>query len=416
MINLRFTLALLISMIFVSFCAAAPSKLNVTSPVDKARIWSARASIDGTAPGAKKVYINGTKVELEKAGRIHAIALLKPGKNVVKVTAIYPGARTLSKKIRVLRMVTCNDIEKLFNGKQHWAKQQIVTLLTLGIIEGYPDNTFLPEEPLSRGEFATWLTRAKQLKRPKPADDVFFDVPKEHWRASYIKAVMDAGYMTGVTPDRFGINEKISRGEAVAAVAKANNLAPLKLSKSPFYDVPPDFKDAAYIYSAYNKGWITGYPGKVKKYEPEKDVTRGEIAVLLSRLETTKKLKASMYDFEKGYTAYQFSKINTRPVINKVVADPLRLAADGKTPLKLSADVADAQGKADISQVWADITSLGGPNNAKMNLIESGSYEISFIMTTETTPGEKNITVKASDKSGLISESSVKISVIREKR
>jgi hypothetical protein len=122
----------------------------------------------------------------------------------------------------------------------------------------------------------------------------------------------------------------------------------------------------------------------------------------------------SLYDFEEGYTYHQFSSISTRPVISKLIADPIRLAADGKTPLKIAAEVTDAQGKSDISQVWADTTSLGGPNNAKMNLMQSGSYEVTFIISTETIPGEKNITVRALDKSGLKSElSSIKIFVTK---
>ena len=416
MIKIKPALLLVISIIILSFIAIAIAKFEIISPQDKGKTLSTRVTIDGTAAGAQAVDINRTKVKLEKGSRFYAVALLRPGKNVVLVTAKYQGDEKLAKKIRVLRIVTCDDIEKLFKGRQHWAKQQVLTLLTLGIIEGYPDNMFLPGRPLSRGEFATWLARAKQLKRAKLTEDVFFDVPKEHWRAPYIKAVVDEGYMSGVTGEVFEINRNITRKDAVVAVAKASKLIPTRLNRSPFSDVPSNMEDAAYIFSAYNKGWVIGYPGKIRKLEPQNDMTRGEIAVLLSRLSTIKDLKTTLYDFEKGYTYYQFSRISTKPVINKVAAEPSKIAADGKTPLKLSADVTDAQGKTDISQVWADITSLGGPNNAKMNLMATGFYEITFIMTTETVPGEKNITVKALDKSGLRSENSVKILVVKEKQ
>ena len=416
MIKIKPALLLVISIIFLSFIAIAIEKFEIISPQDKVKTLSTRVTIDGTAAGTQAVDINGTKVKLEKGGRFYAVALLSPGKNVVLVTAKYPGEEKLAKKIRVLRIVTCDDIEKLFKGRQHWAKQQVLTLLTLGIIEGYPDNMFLPGRPLSRGEFATWLARAKQLKRAQLTEDVFFDVPKEHWRAPYIKAVVDEGYMSGVTGEIFEINRNITRKDAVVAVAKASKLIPTRLNRSPFYDVPSNSEDAPYIFSAYNKGWVIGYPGKIRKLEPQKDMTRGEIAVLISRMSNIKDMKTSLYDFEKGYSSYQFSKISTKPVINKVAAEPSKIAADGKTPLRLSADVTDAQGKTDISQVWADITPLGGPNNAKMNLMATGFYEITFIMTTETMPGEKNIIVNALDKSGLRSENSVKILVIKEKQ
>jgi hypothetical protein len=404
-------------MVFISFSVAAVPKLEIISPKDKTKTWSTRVAIVGAAPGAKAVDLNGVKVDLGSSGKFNAVALLKPGKNVILAKALFPKGAKLTKKIRVLRIVTCDDIETLFKGKQHWAKQQVLTLLTLGIIEGYPNNMFEPNSPLERGEFATWLARAKQLKRFKPKEDVFFDVPKEHWRAPYIKAVVDAGYMRGLMADRFGLSDKISRGDAVAAVAKANKLAPLKLSESPFNDVLPSSKDAPYIYSAYNKGWIVGVPGRVRRFEPERDMTRGEVAVLLSRLSTIRQLRTSLYDFEKGYTSYQFSSIGTRPVIVRVDAEPARLEADGKTPVKLSAQVTDAQGSADISFVWADITSLGGPNNAKMNPVQDGKYEINFVMTTETESGVKIVPIGALDKSGLKSETSdAKIMVIKGKQ
>jgi Glucodextranase, domain B/S-layer homology domain len=409
-------LSLAFFLIFLSLNAAAVPKLFIASPTDKMQTLSTRAAIIGAAPGAKEVDLNGTKVDLS-GGKFNAVALLKPGKNVVLVKAVFPGGAKLTKKIRVLRIVACDDIEKLFKGKQHWAKQQVLTLLTLGVIEGYPNNMFEPGKPLERAEFATWLARAKQLKRFQPKEDVFFDVPKEHWRAPYIKAVVDAGYMRGLTGDRFAPNDEISRGDAVAAVARASKLTPLKLYSGPFNDVLPSSKDGPYIFSAYNKGWIVGVPGKVRRFEPERDMTRGEVAVLLSRLSDIKELRASLYDFAKGYTSYQFCGIGTRPVIVKVDAKPVNLEADGKTPVKLTAKVTDEQGMSDISFVWADITSLGGPNNAKMNLSRNGEYELSFIMTTETVPGEKIIPISALDKSGLKSDiSNAKIVVTKGKQ
>lgn len=408
---------LLIVFVFVSFSAVALRIFEITSPVDRTQSLSTRVNISGTILGARNVEINGTKVDLDKDGKLKAVALLMPGKNYILITARYAGERRLTKKIRVLRVITCDDINELFKGKAHWAKQQVLTLLTLGIIEGYPDNTFMPGRPLSRGEFATWLAKAKQLKMHSVMEDIFFDVPKEHWRAAYIKAVVDAGYMTGLTAKTFGIDSLIKRGDAVAVVARANKLVPLRLRKSPFSDVPPGSKDAAYIYSAYRAGWIKGYPGKARKFVPESNITRGEVAVLLSRLSNIKELRSSLFDFEEGYTQNQFSIISTKPVINTAAATPSKIAADGKTPLKLSAKVTDAQGASDISQVWADLMSLGGPNNAKMNFMVNGLYEISFVMSSETVAGEKDIAITALDKSGLKSDPSiVKVTVTKEKQ
>lgn len=404
--NIKSALLLGLSIVLISFSAVAASKLDIISPQDKTITWSIGAGIAGTAPGANDVTLNGTKIDLESGGNIEAAAQLRPGKNVIFFTASYPDGEELSKKIRVLRMVTCDDMEKSTAAKRHWARKQILNLLTLGIIEGYPDNLFLPGKPLERGEFATWLARAKQLKLSYLKEDVFFDVPKEHWRAPYIKAVADAGYMGAVSADSFGINEMIKRSDAVVAVAKANDLSPLKMSKSPFHDVPLNFKNADYIYAAYSKGWIIGVPGNIRNYEPERNMTRAEIAVLLSRLSSVKDQVEILNDFENGYTNDQFCAISTKPSIDNIAAEPAEIYADGKTPLNITAAVSDAQGPSDISLVWADLSEVGGPNNAKMDLTDSGSYEVSFVMPAGTEPGDKMITITALDKSGLKSEAS----------
>jgi hypothetical protein len=404
---------LIFAICLISLGTAAVSQFDITSPKDKTTTWSTRVLIKGVAPKATKIDINGTIADLERTGDFSAMALLNPGKNVIIAKAIYPGGGTSSKKVRVLRKVTSDDIK---SGRPHWAKQQILTLLTLGIIENYPDNLFQPKRSLSRGEFATWLARAKELRIFRQKKDVFYDVPKEQWRAPYIKAVVEKGYMKGLN-NRFGIDEKLNRVDAVIAVAKANGLEPLKLSKSPFIDVKAGSEGADFIFSAFKQGWIIGVSGNVRKFEPKKDMTRAEIAVLLSRLSNIKKLRASIDDFNVGYTDDRLCGISTRPIIIECSSDPGSVVADGKTPVKISAKVSDPQGTSDIFLVWANLMPLGGSSNAIMDLIKDGKYEISLVVTREVKPGEKDITIGALDRSGLRSKTStVNITVLKENK
>jgi hypothetical protein len=364
----------------IALGAAAAAKFNLISPKDTTKTQATRIGVSVSAPDAKKVVINGAAADREKTGEFSAMATLKPGKNIIYVKAAYPDGRTYEKKARILRIVISEDLGMLSKGKQYWAKQQITTLLTLGIIEAYPDNTFQPEKFTSRGEFATWLARAKELKTFKPKKDLFYDVPKEHWRAPYIRSIIDKGYMKGLKNNRFGINEKVTRADAVAAVAKANGLA----------------------------------NGKIKKFSPERGITRAEAAVLLSKLSNVSRLNASLNNFQVGYTSDRQSKISTKPVVTECSANPVKVMADGKTTVKISAKVSDAQGDPDISFVWANLSPLGGPNNAKMNFINNGKYEVSFTVPPETPLGAKEISVRALDRSGLKSPiSNVKIRIIK---
>lgn len=408
---------LVIFLIFVVPVKVSAAGVQIDSPKDKTITPDTRLIITGSAADAKALSVNGTKVELEPGGKLSAAAILRPGKNLVSVAAITSGGTKLSKNIRILRIITYDDIERSYDEKPYWAKSQIISLSTLRIIEGYPDNTFQPDRAVSRGELATWITRARNLKVAHPKKDMFFDVPKEHWRAPYIKAVVDLGIMKGIKKDAFGIDESVKRSDAVAIFAKAFNISTISvLNKSSFIDVSASSGGSGDIYSAKKKGLVVGVTPKQKIFEPEREIKRAEVATIISRLEEIKNITSLLYDFGHGYTSARYCMIGTKPVIKNVTLSPQSSAADGRTPIKISASVADAQGPSDISQVWADITSVGGPNNAKMNISAEKLYEIIFTVTPEVESGEKAISVKALDKSGLESSVIVKLIITGEKK
>ncbi len=404
------------SLIFalLSIFAAAAEKLDIASPKDKVQTKANRLFIRGEAAGAKGVYANSVKLDIGNNGSFEAVSLLHPGKNTLNITAYYSNDLKETKTIRILKIVTFDDMEMMYSGRTHWAKQDVLSLATIGIIEGYPDNTFGPDMPLLRGELATWIARARNLKIYQPKEDPFFDVPKEHWRAPYIKAVVAAGIMKGASQDSFGIDMPVKRDEVAEIISKAYKLPPLKLKKSYFLDVTSKTKYVDYINSAHANGIVVGVPGKERMFEPERAMKRSEAALLFASLKNVKTLRSALFDYSKGYTPDRTCKIGTRPVIKKTTATPDVIAADGVTPLKISADVEDAQGPDYISQVWVDLSSLGGPNNSKMSLVGTGAYEISFVMTTETESGLKNISITALGKEGLASEGKVRFSVTKK--
>ncbi len=63
----------------------------------------------------------------------------------------------------------------------HWAAEAIGKALQAGILQGYPDNSFHPDRPLTRAETVRVLNRL--LERPTPAVSAssWPDVPSNHW-------------------------------------------------------------------------------------------------------------------------------------------------------------------------------------------------------------------------------------------
>ena len=64
----------------------------------------------------------------------------------------------------------------------HWAASQIKILSEQGVIVGYPDGTFRPDENVTRAEFAAMAIRALGQQHTKVAQPVHFsDINEEYW-------------------------------------------------------------------------------------------------------------------------------------------------------------------------------------------------------------------------------------------
>lgn len=78
-----------------------------------------------------------------------------------------------------------------------------------GVASGYPDGTFRPNQPVTRGQMATFLTNAAEL----PAGTRGFpDVPAEHTHAAAISSVAGAG-IAGFTDGTFRPGNPVTRGQ-----------------------------------------------------------------------------------------------------------------------------------------------------------------------------------------------------------
>ncbi len=69
------------------------------------------------------------------------------------------------------------------------------TLSLRGWLEGYPDRTIKPDQPLTRGEAAALLVRAFNVW-PSISDIHFSDIPTEHWAFRAVETLHDHGLLT----------------------------------------------------------------------------------------------------------------------------------------------------------------------------------------------------------------------------
>ena len=81
---------------------------------------------------------------------------------------------------------------------------------TLGITAGYDDGKFHPDDVLTRAQFCTMLTRALYGKPIYTSTIQFKDVPETHWASAFINTAYAHGLMAGYGDGVFGPEDKVT--------------------------------------------------------------------------------------------------------------------------------------------------------------------------------------------------------------
>lgn len=128
----------------------------------------------------------------------------------------------------------------------------IVFLRSLGIIEGYADNTFRPDQPVTRAEFTKLLVESLSVRPDVSRDRDCFDDVRSEWFAPYVCYAKNAGIVRGITPESFRPGDKVTRAEAIKMVLEGFHIGggSMGVVKSYFSDVAPTDWYAGYIQRA----------------------------------------------------------------------------------------------------------------------------------------------------------------------
>ena len=98
----------------------------------------------------------------------------------------------------------------------YWFYKEVETLYNIGIVDGTDEHKFSPDAPVTRAEFAVMAARFADLDYT--GGNIFDDVPNGHWAYSYINAAANAGWVEGYPDGSFRPDEPISRAEVVRLV------------------------------------------------------------------------------------------------------------------------------------------------------------------------------------------------------
>lgn len=193
--------------------------------------------------------------------------------------------------IEVKKQKTFTDIDG------HWAGHDLRAIAREGLISGYPDGAYRPDQTVTRVEFYALLARAFGWYADLSGEQTFHDwhlVPG--WAKQAVGGAMTQNIVTGYPDGTFGPLKPVTRVEQGAVLARIMGLYQLETG-NPGGGPVPDFADAGEIpewaresvHKVCAAGIMQGQDNN--RFVPHAPATRAETAVTIYRL--LQKVRAS---------------------------------------------------------------------------------------------------------------------------
>lgn len=232
------------------------------------------------------------------AGQVHAHRFNPDTKRWDYIGGTYnPTTRTISfttgKFGRFALLITDEVMQtfELTDLRGHWAEQDIQFMVSQGYVKGIGGGKFAPNSPITRAEFTAMLARILGLQEDKDSAITFKDLSPKHWAYESVQAAAKAGLISGYKDGRFYPDQKITRQEISALMARALKYKQVEneVSENEKSELLRKFKDRKEISlwaekdvaAAVKAGIAAGR--RSDEYAPQAYATRAEGAVLLKR-------------------------------------------------------------------------------------------------------------------------------------
>lgn len=177
------------------------------------------------------------------------------------------------------------DISKI-----SWAKDNIVELARLQIVNGTPEGYFYPNRLMTRAEFAKVAVISLGLDMVQQQSPTFADIKKSDWFYDYVETAAAYGLINGAVENGeryFKPNNPITRAEISSILSRAiSHILGKSISatsiENPFTDVSSNHWAKDHILHLYHEKVI--YGKSETSFAPQEFATRAEISTMLARL------------------------------------------------------------------------------------------------------------------------------------
>ncbi len=191
------------------------------------------------------------------------------------------GSTTRTQQTQVARRraeVKFSDVSQ-----SYWARDYIAELAGRGILTGFPDGKFRPNESITRGQFAALV--ASVFKKTKVRNMVNFrDVSSTYWAYEGVRDAYEMGFLEVGSDNEFNPNQGMTRLQIITALAKGLNYSASTSTEKvlQYYTDASAIPTSArsLVAAATERGIVVNYPN-TKTCNPNQVATRAEVAGIL---------------------------------------------------------------------------------------------------------------------------------------
>jgi hypothetical protein len=174
-------------------------------------------------------------------------------------------------------IVPFNDIEG------HWGEAYITTLQANGVVAGYEDGGFHPDDYINRAELVKMALSAAEIQQMEPVSEsgfLFNDL--DEWQIPWVYAAWDQSIVEGYDETTFAPAQNITRAEALKVVMLAFGVDVPDTSDQLAFEDTVDHWALSYINQAYLDYIVSGHEDG--NFYPNDHIRRAEAAKIIQLL------------------------------------------------------------------------------------------------------------------------------------
>ena len=163
----------------------------------------------------------------------------------------------------------------------HWAESEIDKWSNAGVINGYSDGQFMPDANITRAELAKIISTERQYETS--ADISFSDVSGDEWFVDCLKMCVAQGIIGGYEDGTFRPDNAVTREEAATMFQRAYKINSIGLLSFTDSSSISDWATTS-VTALVGAGVINGYEDG--SFQPAAPITRAEVVKILDGITT----------------------------------------------------------------------------------------------------------------------------------